>query len=224
MKHFTKDTTLFLQDLMQNNSREWFNSNRDRYTVFLIDPFKQLVTDLAEFMLEIDGDLVVDAKVDKTIARINRDTRFAKDKSPYKDHLWLTFKRKDIEWKSKPAFFFEVDPVGFTYGMGMFMATPKTMKSVRGYIDRDPIYFEKLLKGYRYKTEFETKGNNYARMKSEHSDIVNEFYFKKNIYFTKSCSAEDGLYSENLYLQIMEDFKLLVPIYNQLYKMIEFRA
>ncbi len=135
--------------------------------------------------------------------------------------MWITFKRKDIEWKSKPAFFLEVDPVGFTYGMGMFMATPDTMKSVRTYIDRDPKAFEKLLNSYSYRDVFETKGDSYKRKKSPHSDEINELYLKKNIYFTKSKSSDEGLYSDELYKIIIEDLKYLVPLYNQLCKMIQ---
>ena len=80
MDNFSKETSSFLQELTDNNNKEWFQDNKERYTSFVIDPFKQLVISLSEFMLNIDPEFVVEPKVDKTISRINKDIRFSKDK------------------------------------------------------------------------------------------------------------------------------------------------
>jgi len=221
MDSFSRESTTFLQELMENNNREWFQDNKERYTNFLINPFKQLVISLSEFMLNIDPEFVVEPKVDKTISRINKDIRFSKDKSPYKTHIFITFKKKDKEWNSKPTFFLEVGPARYSYGMGMLMPNPNSMKSVREYIDSDPKSFEKLLSSYSYSDVFKIKGDSYTKKKSPHSDKINEFYLKKNIFFSKSRSNDDGLYSDELYKCVIEDLELIAPLYHQLNKMIE---
>ena len=221
MDSFSKESSSFLQDLTENNNREWFLDNKERYTNFMINPFKQLVISLSEFMLNIDPEFVVEPKVDKTISRINKDIRFSKDKSPYKTHMFMTFKRKNKDWNSRPAFFLEIGPTRYSYGMGMLMPNPNSMKSIRKYIDNDPKAFEKLINSYSYNDVFKIKGDSYTKKKSPHSDKLNEFYLKKNIFLSKSRSNDDGLYSEHLYKYVINDLNLVAPLYNQLNKMIK---
>ncbi|MGL1893402.1 MAG: DUF2461 domain-containing protein [Spirochaetaceae bacterium] len=220
MENFSIESTTFLKDLLQNNNREWFQDNKERYTNFLINPFKQLVRSLSEYMLTIDPEFVVEPKVDKTISRINKDIRFSKDKTPYKTHIFITFKKKDKDWNSKPAFFLEIGPVSYSYGMGMLMPNPNSMKSIRKYIDTDPEAFETLLNSYSYSDVFKIKGDSYTKKKSPYSDKINDFYLKKNIFFSKSRSSDDGLYNDDLYKLVIEDFKLIAPLYHRLNKMI----
>ncbi|MCP3922005.1 MAG: DUF2461 domain-containing protein [Desulfobacterales bacterium] len=221
MDSFSIESSSFLQDLTDNNNKEWFQDNKERYTNFVINPFKQLVISLSEFMLSIDPEFVVEPKVDRTISRINKDIRFSKDKAPYKTHMFMTIKRKNKDWNSKPAFFLEIGPVRYSYGMGMLMPNPNSMKSVREYIDSDPKAFDKLLSSYSYSDVFKIKGDSYAKKKSPHSEKINEFYLKKNIFFSKSRSNDDGLYRDDLYKCVIDDLKLVAPLYHQLNKMIE---
>ncbi len=221
MDSFSIESSSFLQDLTENNNKEWFQDNKERYTNFIINPFKQLVISLTEFMLNIDSEFVVEPRVDRTISRINKDTRFSKDKTPYKTHMFLTFKRKNKDWNNRPVFFLEIGPDRYSYGMGMLMPNPNSMKSIREYIDSDPKAFDKLLSSYSYSEVFKIKGDSYTKKKSPHSDKINEFYLKKNIFFSILRSNDDGLYSDDLYKYVMEDLKLVAPLYHQLNKMIE---
>ncbi len=220
MDSFSKESSSFLRDLADNNNKEWFQNNKERYTNFVIDPFKQLVTSLTEFMLNIDPEFVVEPKIDKTISRINKDIRFSKDKTPYKTHMFMTIKRKNKDWNSRPCFFLEIGPDRYSYGMGMLMPNPDSMKSVRDYIDNDPKAFSELLSSYSFSDVFKIKGEIYTKKKSPHSEEVNEFYLRKHIFFSKSRSNDDGLYSDNLYKRVIEDLKLVVPLYHLLNKMI----
>ena len=70
---------LFLNKL--HDSREWFNERRDEYDAVVMEPMRKLVSNLAPVMMEIDPLLICEPKVNKSISRIFRDTRFSKDKS-----------------------------------------------------------------------------------------------------------------------------------------------
>jgi len=86
----SKDSLQFLGDLKANNNRDWFLENKKRYEVFKKD-YHQLVAHILDAMKPLDPSLEM-LEVKNCTFRINRDIRFSKDKSPYKDHLgvWLS--------------------------------------------------------------------------------------------------------------------------------------
>ena len=83
--HFTPAFFQFLRDLASNNSRDWFQANKQRYEVHVRTPMLRFITDLKPRMARISPRINVDPKpLGGSMQRINRDTRFSKDKSPYK--------------------------------------------------------------------------------------------------------------------------------------------
>lgn len=100
---FSPESPGFLERLAANNNKAWFEEHRDDFEQSLMEPLKNLVSDLTGAMLAIDPELVVIPAVDKTISRIYRDTRFSRNKSPYKTCLWITFKRRSPDWKTAPC-------------------------------------------------------------------------------------------------------------------------
>ncbi len=89
-------------------------------------------------MLTIDPSFGIRPAVDKTISRIYRDTRFSKDKSLFKSTMWLTFKRPRKDWKDAPAYFLEISPDSYRYGMGYYSVSSDTMYKFREMIDKKP--------------------------------------------------------------------------------------
>jgi uncharacterized protein (TIGR02453 family) len=87
---FTPEAIDFLADLAQNNDRAWFTPRKATFERLLKAPMEALVAELAERFAANDIPLLADPK--RSIFRIHRDTRFAKDKSPYKTHLAAGFR------------------------------------------------------------------------------------------------------------------------------------
>lgn len=121
-KGFSPEALHFLIDIRTNNSKAWYEEHKPDYRQLLLIPFQNLVSDLSGSMLNIDPQFITTPAVDKTISRIYRDTRFSKDKSLYRDSMWLTFKRPITDWKEVPAYFFEITPQNYRYGMGFYIA------------------------------------------------------------------------------------------------------
>src|SRR6266567_1877273 len=140
---FTPECPAFFRNLAANNTKPWFEAHRQEYEEYLLEPLKALVTELAGFMLAIDQDLVTIPG--RVVSRIHRDTRFSRDKSPYKTTMWLTFKRPLKEWRDSPAFFFEIAPAFYRYGMGFDGASKDTMDRLREVIDRRPDEFRQAV-------------------------------------------------------------------------------
>ena len=90
---FSQKTLDFLFENRLHDSREWFAQHKKEYQELVIQPLRQLVMDLSPTMLELDPEFNTEPKVDKTICRVWRDTRYTKDPSLYRDHMWILFKR-----------------------------------------------------------------------------------------------------------------------------------
>ena len=86
---FTRETFRFFKDLGRHNRKEWMDANRDRYQAALIQPFRRLLEELAPLVLEIDSRFDTSGRIGANFSRINRDIRFAKDKTLYKTHMYL---------------------------------------------------------------------------------------------------------------------------------------
>jgi uncharacterized protein (DUF2461 family) len=86
---FTPDAIQFLADLAQNNDRAWFNPRKATYERLVKEPMEGMIEALAERLAARGIPLRADPK--RSPFRIYRDTRFSRDKSPYKTHLGATF-------------------------------------------------------------------------------------------------------------------------------------
>jgi uncharacterized protein (TIGR02453 family) len=88
---FTKETFQFFRELGRNNRKTWMDENRDRYQTCIVQPFRRLLEDLAPAVLELNENFDVSGRSGANFSRINRDIRFAKDKTLYKTQMYVKF-------------------------------------------------------------------------------------------------------------------------------------
>lgn len=218
-KGFSKSSIVFLTDLKKNNNKQWFESHKHDYDSLILTPLKELVSDLGDFMLSIDDILEVTPLVNKTISRIYRDTRFSNDKSPYKTSLWITFKRPQTDWKDAPAYFFELSPDSYRFGMGFYSATPKTMEKFREFIDNNPKEFQKAISFYSKQKMFILEGNKYKKIiDPQKPDDIQEWYQFKNFYLVCNRKIDNDLFSKQLTDELTSGFGSLAKFYEYLLK------
>jgi uncharacterized protein (TIGR02453 family) len=86
-----KDTFDFFRQLARNNKKIWMDANRERYHSLLVQPLRRLLEELTPSMLDLDDRFDVSGRTGPNFSRINRDIRFAKDKTPYKTQMYLKF-------------------------------------------------------------------------------------------------------------------------------------
>jgi len=115
---FDGDAFRFLKELSQpaNCNKGWFDRNRERYQRSLVAPVKALVEDLGSSLLALNAGFEVAPATNKTITRINRDMRFARNAPPYKDHLIAFFARSSRK-KEDAQLFFGLQPSGAWSGL-----------------------------------------------------------------------------------------------------------
>jgi uncharacterized protein (TIGR02453 family) len=81
----------FFRKLARNNTTEWMEVNRERYKESVVQPLRRLCEELAPAMLRMDARFDCSGRSGANFSRINRDTRFAKDKTPYRAQMYLKF-------------------------------------------------------------------------------------------------------------------------------------
>jgi uncharacterized protein (TIGR02453 family) len=89
----SKETFRFFQQLSRNNHKQWMDANRDRYRACVVEPFRRLFEQLCPSVLELDNEFDTCGRTGANFSRINRDIRFANDKTPYKPQMYLKFER-----------------------------------------------------------------------------------------------------------------------------------
>ena len=130
---FPKKALKFLKELSipSNNNKAWFDEHRDIYEENLKKPMRDLIDTLAIEINKIDPDIVVNYK---SIFRINRDVRFAKDKRPYKEIYAAAFAFDRIKSAEIPAFYFHFDSKEFLFASGQYSMDNDYLKKIRNHI------------------------------------------------------------------------------------------
>jgi uncharacterized protein (TIGR02453 family) len=85
------ETFRFFRDLARNNRTEWMEANRERYKNCVVQPLRALCEELTPEVLRLDAGFDCSGRSSANFSRINRDTRFAKDKTPYRAQMYLKF-------------------------------------------------------------------------------------------------------------------------------------
>jgi len=88
---FTRATFQFFRDLARNNRKVWMDANRERYQEFVVKPFRRLLEEVSPAVLQLDTRFETTGRTGANFSRINRDIRFAKDKTPYRAQMYLKF-------------------------------------------------------------------------------------------------------------------------------------
>ena len=218
-KGFSPQALAFFEGVAANNTKSCFEAHRQEYEEHLLAPLKALVSDLAGTMLAIDPDLITIPAVDRTISRIYRDTRFSRNKSPYKTCLWITFKRPSPEWKSSPCFFFEISADGYRYGMGFYSAERETMEELRRFIESRPVEFREAMACLEGQTTFALEGECYKRpLNPALPDDLQQWHCRKNVYLICNRTADSRLFTRGIHDDLRDGFRLLQPAYELLWR------
>lgn len=130
---FSEGTLSFLAELAQHNDRAWFAENRARYDGELLERQRAFVDAVGQRFENVDPRVRSVPAVNKSIFRINRDTRFSRDKTPYKTHSDVFFWIGDSR-KNDPGYFMRIVPSGIWIGCGAHSLTPEQLARLRAAI------------------------------------------------------------------------------------------
>jgi uncharacterized protein (TIGR02453 family) len=219
-KGFSRAGLAFLNDLKRNNNKLWFEAHRREYEKNVLEPMQRLVSYLGEFMLTIDPLFEIRPAVNRTISRIYRDMRFSRNKSPYKTTMWITFKRPGEGWQDRPAYFFEIAPDSYRFGMGFYAASKDTMDAFREFLDIKPREFRNIVSPLSKLKEFAVEGELYKRpLRKDGPKETANWYRRKNVYLVCNRKIDKRLLSSQVRDDLRSGFKHLAPLYHLFLKL-----
>jgi uncharacterized protein (TIGR02453 family) len=209
-KGFSPDILKFLQELSANNTRDWFAEHRDRYDNNVRLPAKQLIAAMADRFDELHIHYKADDKT--SMFRIHRDTRFSKDKSPYKTNVGLFFPfigtnstvGKAVE---RPGIYCHIEPGNCAIGGGIYMPTPDQLKAIRARIYNHHEEWDEIVHSRQFTTIFATgiHGESLKTMPRgyEPNHTASEYIRKKQWYVWETFD-ESVLFTEEI-IDILEE-------------------
>jgi uncharacterized protein (TIGR02453 family) len=131
---FPSGALTFLAELAENNDRAWFAENRARYERDLLGPEREFVDAVGSAFAAIDLRVNADPAVNRSIFRINRDTRFSKDKSPYKTYADMWFWIGNDRKTAPAGYFVRLIPEAVWIGGGVHSLTPEQLVRLRNQV------------------------------------------------------------------------------------------
>ena len=210
-----KPTTIkFLKDLPKNNNKPWFDAHRKQY--------EDAKNDFASFI-----QLVIDkhGKKDESIAhlkakdctfRINRDVRFSKDKSPYKDNMGAYMSRGG---KKSPlgGYYFHCQPGRSFVGGGLWMPMPPELSKVRQEIDYNFSEFKKIISSKKFKSVYKDLSRDAEYVltrvpKGYEPDNPAAEYLKLKSFVSMTSLKDADLTSKDLLKKVTTAFEALQPL------------
>lgn len=132
-----------LEDLEQNNTREWFEAHKKAFTAEIREPFTTIL-EMATLALAKTPTSYRGSK--KTLFRQNRDTRFSTDKSPYKTNVSGLLTRSGLKRETKPLIYLHLDSGGGFLACGIYKLSPKELEPIRAKILTESTHFAAIAK------------------------------------------------------------------------------
>jgi uncharacterized protein (TIGR02453 family) len=117
---FTPETFRFFRDLGRNNQKAWMDENRERYREHVVAPFRALLEVLAPAVLGLDPSFDTDGRTGTNFSRINRDIRFARDKTPYRTQMYVTFSARGTKGRSAGQLYAGISTDAVTAGFRIY--------------------------------------------------------------------------------------------------------
>lgn len=191
MKYFSEGFNDFFKNLAANNNRDWYHANKKSYEEFVKKPFENFISDLiseiAKNQPEIKG-----LETKNCIFRIFRDTRFSKDKTPYKLYASAAISpggKKDME---APGTYLQFGVGEIWIGGGVYMPSKEQLEKIRTAIIQSPDVFEKLSSDKYFKKYYgEIRGDKNKRLQKPFSDWMEKIQLIANKQFYYMAEYQD---------------------------------
>lgn len=143
--HFNRKLFAFLRELRENNDRRWFEANKERYQEQVRDPMLAFIADFGPRLARVSSHFVADPRPHGgSMFRIYRDTRFSKDKSPYKVMASAQFRHEAGRDVHAPGFYLHLEPGNVFLGTGLWHPDSATLDRVRQAIVTKPKEWKRI--------------------------------------------------------------------------------
>jgi uncharacterized protein (TIGR02453 family) len=161
---FNPSTLRFLEELAANNNRDWFGQNKGRYEDEVLDVALRFIQSMQAPLAEIAPRFVaMPTRVGGSLMRVYRDTRFSKNKTPYKTNIGIQFRHEQAKDVHSPGYYVHIEPQQVFLGAGMWRPAAEPLRGIRERIAARPAEWRRALRDPQFQRNFELGGDSLTR-------------------------------------------------------------
>jgi len=205
-----KELFRFLKELDENNNREWFNANKDRYLLAkaTYESFVDgIISGLSVFDKEITGVLVKDS-----VFRIYRDVRFSPDKSPYKTHMGAFIARGGKN-SARGGYYVHFEPDHSLFAGGIWCPDAPLLKVLRQDIFDNIDEFKSIIEDPKFARYFTMDGEKLKKVPAPFpKDSPASEWVKYKSYTPVCLVPDDFFFGADATKKCLDRLKLLLPL------------
>lgn len=184
----------FLEELQANNNREWFKSNKSRYEEQVLDLALRFIQSMQDPLASIAPHFTaVPTRVGGSLMRVYRDTRFSKNKTPYKTNIGIQFRHEQAKDVHAPGYYVHIEPAEVFLGVGMWRPDSDPLRQIRQRIVARSAEWKRAVSDTKFKRHFELGGESLTRpprgFDKEHECI--DDIKRKSYIAVKSLDVDD---------------------------------
>ena len=193
---FETRTIRFLEQLKANNNREWFKENKGRYEEDVLDVALRFIISMQDPLAKIAPRFTaVPTRVGGSLMRVYRDTRFSKNKLPYKTNIGIQFRHEQARDVHSPGYYVHIEPDEVFLGVGMWRPDPDSLRKIRERIAARPAEWQRATGDKAFGRKFSLGGESLTRpprgFDKDHECI--EDIKRKSFIAVSELSVEDCL-------------------------------
>ncbi|MDH3362715.1 MAG: TIGR02453 family protein [Gammaproteobacteria bacterium] len=161
---FYPETIQFLEQLTANNNREWFQEHKGRYEEQVLDVALAFIQSMQDPLADIAPHFVaVPTRVGGSLMRVYRDTRFSKNKTPYKTNIGIQFRHERAKDVHSPGYYLHIALDQVFVGVGMWRPDADPLRRIRDRIAARPSEWKRVLSDRSFKRQFQLGGESLVR-------------------------------------------------------------
>jgi len=150
----------FLKTLKANNNRDWFQQNKAKYEDQLLAPCQAFIRAFQPLLKRVSPHFLADdRRVGGSLMRIYRDTRFGKDKTPYKTNVGIQFRHEMGKDVHCPGFYVHLEPGECFLGAGIWHPDSEALKKIRQAIDDEPAKWKRARGQKKFRAHVDLVGD-----------------------------------------------------------------
>jgi len=222
---FPKQCVEFYVELVQNNDKRWFAEHKSDYEKYVMAPARDFVFEMGKRLHDLSPKVVADPRMDRSIFRPYRDTRFSKDKIPYKTHLGIFMWEGNRAKMDCSGYYFHLEPPELLLACGNHCLSKPLLAEYRDSVvhAKHGPQLVKAIKAVESKGDYSVGGLHYKKVPRGydpgHPNAALLLY--NGLYSLFTTPIPEKLYSRQIIDYCFERFKDLSPIHKWLVEMTE---
>ncbi|HEY6598135.1 MAG TPA: DUF2461 domain-containing protein [Pseudomonadales bacterium] len=204
----------FLDELKHNNERDWFAQNKDRYESLVREPALDFIVAMGphfdRFAPQFEA---VAKKMGGSLMRVFRDTRFGRDKTPYKTNVGIQFRHAQGKDVHAPGYYMHIEPGGHFIGAGLWHPEPDALAGIRNAIVERPKVWKNARDAAALRRIYTLDGGALKRpprgFPSDHPLVED---LKRTDFIATASIDDDELFRKDFAARVAKKFEAATPL------------